>query len=70
MCWIILNYETGDYVRDHCGAIKVFDSLGLAHQYLEHFRLEMPKAVTKRVSEYNEEKICYYNAPFKFLRAS
>ena len=31
MCWIILNYETGDYVRDHCGSIKVFDSLGLAH---------------------------------------
>ncbi|MGT2930221.1 hypothetical protein ACVR1G_08350 [Streptococcus dentasini] len=69
MCWIILNYETGDYVREN-GAIKTFDSLGLAHQYLERFRLKLPEAVTKKVSEYDEEKICYYNAPFKFFRAS
>lgn len=62
MKYIIFSFEEGDYLSDASGKLLVFDSQGLAFQYLQkHYHQPLPKHKTKKVTNYPK----YYKAPFK-----
>lgn len=66
MKYIIFSFEEGDYLFDKENRILLFDTLGLAYQYLqEHFHQPVPATRTKKIIHYPD----YYRAPFKVLKA-
>lgn len=65
MRYIIFSFEQGDYLRDEEDQLLVFDSQGLAFQYIQkHYHLPVPVTRTKKIIHYPN----YYQAPFRFLK--
>lgn len=62
MGYVIFSFEDGDYLCDKNDCLLVFDSRGLACQYMqEKYQNSLPIQRTKRIIHYPK----YYNAPFK-----
>ncbi|KAF1260931.1 hypothetical protein SUF15_09930 [Streptococcus agalactiae] len=67
MKYIIFSFETGDYLSDENGHLIVFESQGLACQYLQrHCHLVMPISKTKKFTNYPP----FYAAPYRFHQVS
>ncbi|MDO4667036.1 MAG: hypothetical protein Q4A90_04280 [Streptococcus sp.] len=65
MGYVVLNFEDGEYLSNEYGQILIFESRGLACQYMkETYQNPMPVQRTKRVIHYPK---CY-RAPFKVQR--
>lgn len=48
----IFSYEEGDFLRTEADELMLFESSGLALQYIrEHFQLENKKSKTRRFSD-------------------
>lgn len=63
MKYVIFSFESGDYLCNEEDRILVFDTLGLAFQYLqENYYHPVPVYKTKRFMNYPDA----YTAPFKF----
>lgn len=66
MKYIVFSFMEGDYLRGIDGKILMFESLGLASQYLQaNFHKPDPVSRTKRIVNYPK----YYPAPFKMVQA-
>ncbi|MGT2755187.1 hypothetical protein [Streptococcus ovis] len=66
MKYIIFSFEEGDYLCTENGQILIFETLGLAYQYLqENFHQPIPETRTKKIIHYP----AYYRAPFRLCRA-
>ena len=62
MKYVIFSFEEGDYLCDENDSLLVFESRGLACQYMqEKYQNPMPIQRTKRIIHYPK---CY-QAPFK-----
>ncbi|HER0816491.1 TPA: hypothetical protein VJE30_001321 [Streptococcus pyogenes] len=62
MKFVIFSFAIGDYLCDSQNHLLVFDSRGLALQYLrEHYREPIPTSRTKKFIHYTK----YYKAPFR-----
>lgn len=62
MKYIIFSFAEGDYLYDDNGKLLVFESQGLAFQYMQtHYHQPLPKHKTKKIMNYPK----YYQAPFK-----
>jgi hypothetical protein len=69
MKYIIFSFEIGDFLTNSQGKILVFESQGLAFQYLQkHYHQEERVPVTKKFTEYDED-YPYFQAPFRFHKA-
>lgn len=67
MKYIIFSFLLGDYVRDSEEKILVFESQGLACQYIQkHYHKEEPISTTKKFTCLPN----YYDAPFRFHKVS
>lgn len=67
MKYIIFSFEEGDYLCDENDCLLVFESRGLASQYMQkNFQNPMPVQKTKRISHYPK----YYQAPFRVYKVS
>ncbi|WP_258380440.1 hypothetical protein [Streptococcus thermophilus] len=65
MGYVIFSFVTGDYLCDEEDHLLVFESKGVASQYLqEHYHQPVPETRTKRIINYPN----YYQAPFRFHR--
>lgn len=54
MKYIIFSFESGDYLSDENGHLIVFESQGLACQYLQrHCHIVMPVSKTKKFTRNN-----------------
>lgn len=60
--WLIFDYYKGDFIRQN-DVVILFETLGLAHQFLEQYR--KPRFINK-TKDYTIS-YQYYNAPFKFI---
>ncbi|WP_449463284.1 hypothetical protein [Streptococcus suis] len=66
MYYIIFSFEIGDYLSDEEGGLLLFDSRGLACQYLQsHYQRPIPVQRTNRKLHLPD----IYDAPFKIQRA-
>ena len=64
--YIIFSYEEGDFLFDEHEHLLVFESLGLAYQFLQkNFRKPEPVVTTKSFTTCYPD---YYDAPFKLLK--
>ena len=62
MGYVIFSFEDGDYLYDSQGRLLVFESRGLACQYMQvNYHIPLPLQKTKRVMNYPN----FYQAPFK-----
>lgn len=65
MKFVIFSFEQGDYLCDIDDSVLVFDSRGLALQYLQkHYHQPVPITKTKKIKHYPN----YYQAPFRLRR--
>lgn len=60
--WVIFNFYDGEFIRQN-DAIIVFETKGLARQFLERYRKPKPLQITKDVTV----NYSYYDAPFRFV---
>ena len=59
----IFSFEIGDYLRDEKKNLLVFETQGMASQYLQKwYHKPVPVTRTKRIIQYPN----YYQAPFRF----
>ncbi|MFU1594416.1 hypothetical protein [Streptococcus dysgalactiae] len=62
MGYVIFSFEDGDYLYDKQGQLLVFESRGLACQYMQvNYHIPLPVQRTKKIVNYPK----YYQAPFK-----
>ncbi|MGC4439353.1 hypothetical protein [Streptococcus hyointestinalis] len=61
--WVIFNFYDGEFIRQN-DAIIVFETKGLARQFLERYRKPKPLQITKDVTV----NYSYYDAPFRFVK--
>ncbi|AUA18422.1 TPA: hypothetical protein ACGO97_000763 [Streptococcus suis] len=62
MGYVVFSFEDGDYLCDKEGRILVFESRGLACQYMQvNYHIPLPVQKTKRIIHYPK----YYQAPFR-----
>lgn len=62
MGYIIFSFEDGDYLYGSKGELLVFESRGLASQYMQvNYQIPLPDQRTKRIIHYPK----YYQAPFR-----
>ncbi|MFS9216309.1 hypothetical protein QM816_10075 [Streptococcus oralis] len=65
MKYVIFSFELGDYICNGENKVLVFDTLGLAFQYLQkHYRKPLPEQRKKRLIHYPN----VYQAPFRLLK--
>ena len=65
MKYVIFSFELGDYICNGENKVLVFDTLGLAFQYLQkHYRKPLPEQRKKRLIHYPD----VYQAPFRLLK--
>lgn len=65
MKYVVFSFETGDYLCDDSDCLLIFESRGLAYQYMqEHYHKPVPVSKTKRIINYPN----YYQAPFKLQK--
>ena len=61
----IFSFEIGDYLRDEKKNLLVFETQGMASQYLQKwYHKPVPVTRTKRIIQYPN----YYQAPLDFIR--
>lgn len=62
MKYVIFSFQDGDYICDNQGRLLIFESRGLACQYMQvHYHSPLPVQRTKRIIHYPK----YYQAPFR-----
>ena len=62
MRYVIFSFEDGDYLCDNQGQLLIFESRGLAYQYMQiNYHSPLPIQKTKRIIHYPN----FYHAPFK-----
>ncbi len=62
MKYVIFSFAEGDYLYNDNGKLLVFESQGLAFQYMQtHYHQPLPEHKTKKIMNYPK----YYQAPFK-----
>lgn len=62
MKYVIFSFEEGDYLCDKQNCILLFESRGLACQYIkEKYQNSIPVQRTKKIIHYPQ----FYRAPFK-----
>lgn len=62
MKYIIFSFAEGDYLYDATGKLLIFESQGLAFQYMQtHYHQPLPRHKTNKIKNYSK----YYQAPFK-----
>lgn len=62
MKYVIFSFEEGDYLCDDQDQLLIFESRGLACQYLQiHYHRAEPVQKTKKMIHYPN----YYQAPFR-----
>ncbi|EPV91398.1 MULTISPECIES: hypothetical protein [Streptococcus] len=62
MKYVIFSFEEGDYLCDNKDKLLIFESRGLAYQYMQkHYLKPIPLQKTKRIMY----PTSYYQAPFK-----
>ncbi|MVX59032.1 hypothetical protein E5983_05150 [Streptococcus danieliae] len=65
MKYAIFSFAEGDYLFDENNCLLVFESKGLAYQYMKaRFRKPEPIQRTKRVIQFTE----FYQAPFRIQK--
>lgn len=61
----IFSYEEGDFLRTEADKLMLFESSGLALQYIrEHFQLETQESKTRRFQDSGP----YFVAPFRLQK--
>ena len=61
----IFSYEEGDFLRTDADELMLFESSGLALQYIrEHFQLENKRSKTRRFQDSRP----YFVAPFRLQK--
>ena len=62
MKYVIFSFQDGDYICDNQGRLLIFESRGLACQYMQvHYHNPLPIQRTKKIIHYPK----YYQAPFR-----
>ncbi len=65
MRYIVFSFGEGDYLCNEDGSLLIFDSKGLAFQYMQkHYHNPVPVSKTKKIINYP----AYYSAPFKLQK--
>lgn len=61
--WVIFNFYDGEFIRRN-NEVIVFETKGLAMQFLNRYRKPKPIQVTKDFTV----NYSYYDAPFRFVK--
>lgn len=61
--WVIFNFYDGEFIRRN-DTVIVFETKGLASQFLKRYRKPEPLQITKNFTV----NYSYYDAPFRFVK--
>ena len=65
MAYVIFSFADGEYLCDNQGKLLIFESRGLACQYMQlNYHTPLPIHKTKKIIHYSN----YYQAPFRVHR--